>query len=287
MEAYVLKALRRHCDDVPEFLGFEDNVLFQSDVGSRRLNLQLAMSAPAASEDLLAQAVAAMFRIHRAGRAEQLEARLPHLGANDAWVQHMVNGVRRLENADSVGPGFNRFAAYEALKAQPKQFVKWDCRAGNAAVDTAGKLRWFDLEYAGVRQGAEDFAWLLADESLSVSAERSMQILKDAFDDNTPVDRSDWLQYFSLYTTFHAIERLRLIQAEVRKRGWKTKEKILDRDDVGMHLDFAMEICRKGAFFADQNDVTRPLVRVFESVEKAYKAQSETPKRVARIKVRA
>ena len=43
-------------------------------------------------------------------------------------------------------------------------FVKWDCRAGNAAIGPDGCLRWFDFEYSGLRHGAEDFAWLIADE---------------------------------------------------------------------------------------------------------------------------
>ncbi|MGO4908113.1 hypothetical protein ACEN2J_07240 [Pseudorhodobacter sp. W20_MBD10_FR17] len=270
LEAFVLFRLQKTCDDIPRYLGFSDNVLFQSDVGQNRLTLDLTHAKPARRNDLMAAAVAGLFRIQRAGRENGIEKHLPHLGVNRSWIEHLVNLTRKLDKQVPLGKGFDRFALYDALSVPATQFVKWDCRAGNAASDAAGTLRWFDFEYAGVRHGAEDFAWFIADETVPVAPEVSFQIVADAYDPSIGHAKEDWLRYLSLYTVFQALERLRLIQYEVKERGWKTKEKVLGRDDVGMHPEFAAQICRVGAWFADRDPLTRPIVRSFEGLGQVF-----------------
>ncbi|MEY8839433.1 hypothetical protein AB9K41_10435, partial [Cribrihabitans sp. XS_ASV171] len=41
LEAYVLEKLSAECDDVPTPLGVDGEILFQSDVGQRRLNEEI------------------------------------------------------------------------------------------------------------------------------------------------------------------------------------------------------------------------------------------------------
>jgi hypothetical protein len=244
--------------------------LFQSDVGKNRLTIDLTHADSGRRNDLMAAAVGGLFRIQRAGRDIALQKQLPHLGINRAWIEHLVNLTRKLEKQAPLGKGFDRFALYDALAVPAKQFVKWDCRAGNAASDAIGRMRWFDFEYAGVRHGAEDFAWLIADETVPVAPDTSFQIVSEAYDPSTGQSKDEWLRYLSLYTVFQALERLRLIQFEVKERGWKTKEKVLGRDDVGMHPEFASQICRVGAWFADRDPLTRPIVRSFEALDQVF-----------------
>jgi hypothetical protein len=272
VEAYILYRLQSLCDDLPQCVGILDDVLFQSDVGLQRLAVEMARAAQDKQEELAATAVQALFRIHRAGRDADLHKELPHLGVNDIWIQHFVKSVRRLEKSGaSIARTFDRFSVMEALKVKPKQFVKWDCRSGNAALNENGHLRWFDLEYAGVRHGAEDFSWLIADETWPVHPEKMLAIISEALDSTTPKDlRDSWIAYLSLYTVFHAIERLRLVQDEVKKRGWKSREKILRHDDVGMHPEYAKKLCHVGAFFAERSPLTAPLTKAFETVGKHY-----------------
>lgn len=271
LEAFVLQRLAEHCDDAPKCLGVDGEILFQSDVGSRRLNLEIASVTPAKQADLAAQAVAAIFRLHSAGRKAGLAEALPQLGANDGWVTDFVNAIRGMaDRHGGLSRQFNRHAAYEIIAATPNQFVKWDCRSGNAALDSTGQMRWFDFEYAGVRHGAEDFAWLIGDEAWPLSPESMLEILQDAFDPECGHSRADWFNFLAVYLTFHCVQRLKLIEKEAAKRGWLSKDRIRRHDDVGVHPDFARHLCGVGAFFAAQSPVTESLSRNFEAAGRSF-----------------
>lgn len=275
LEAYILYKLAPKSDFVPRFIGFRDDVLFQSDAGTTRLSSALSTASPAEKEALAVKSVEGLFKIHRAARDVALHDQLPHLGSSKEWVERFVNMVRRVEKQGTkIGRGFNRFALHEALASQPVQFVKWDCRSGNAALDDEGNLRWFDFEYAGVRHGAEDFSWLIADETLPVLSEDMLRIIMESFDSSIAENRDSWMNYLCLYTVFHAMERLRLIQYEVKERGWKSKEKILSRDDVGMHPEYAAKICEVAVFFSNMSPLTAALTDAFETLAKKYGAMA-------------
>jgi hypothetical protein len=266
VEAFALRKLGVSCDAMPRCLGLTDDVLFQSDAGQRRLNVAMFEEGDARPQ-IAAKAVEGLFTIHRAARDAEMHKYMPPLGSTKAWVTRVVNSVRKLEKQGAkIGKGFNRFQVFEALAAAPRQFVKWDCRSGNAALDETGKLRWFDFEYCGLRHGAEDFAWLIADESWPLDAPTMFDMVRDAYDPDTPGTRDEWLDYLSLYTVFHALQRLQLMQTEVARRGWKSKRKVVARDDVGLHPDFALQLCNVAMFFADRSRLTAPLVPMFDEV---------------------
>lgn len=267
IEAFALRKLGSVCDSMPQCLGLTDDVLFQSDAGQRRLNVAMLEADEHERNDIAAKAVEAMFTIQRDARAAEIHKYMPPLGASKLWVTRVVNAVRRLEKQGAkIGKGFNRFKLIDALTVAPRQFVKWDCRSGNAALDASGKLRWFDFEYCGMRHGAEDFAFLIADESWPIDPQTMFDMVRDAYDTDTPGARDDWLNYLSVYTVFHALQRLQLMQSEVAKRGWKSKRKVVARDDVGLHPDFALQLCNVAMFFADRSALTAPLLPMFEEV---------------------
>ncbi len=271
VEAFILQHLQEHCDDSPKCLGVDGEIMFQSDVGKRRLNVEIARVDRAGQEDMAAQAVAAIFRLHDAGRKSGLAEMLPHLGSSTEWVVDFVNAIRNMARRHGgLSPRFDRHAAYERVTAAPRQFVKWDCRSGNAALDETGRLRWFDFEYAGVRHGAEDFAWLIGDEAWPLPPETMLKILQDAFDPACGHPREDWFDFLAVYVTFHCIQRLKLIENEAAKRGWLTKEKIRKRDDVGAHPEFARHLCDVGAFFAAQSPITEPIARNLEFAGRSF-----------------
>ena len=72
-----------------------------------------------------------------------------------------------------------------------------------------------------------------------------------------------------------AADRLKLIQKEVKKRGWLNKDRVRRYDDAGVHPDFAGQLCRVGAYFSAQSKLTAPLTRNFESAGRAFKAIAE------------
>lgn len=278
-ETLVLRELSPCCADMPRFLGFEDGLLFQSDLGENRLS-QLSQEVDEARRaDLAAQAVAAIFRIQSAARGVASLGDLPHLGASPAWVAAVADAPDRLaRRIGSAAPRFDRAALCARLTQPPAQFVKWDCRPGNAAVTADGKVAWFDFEYAGRRHGAEDIGFLLGDEVWPVAADTMFDIVAQQFDPGCGHDRAAYLDYLGLYATCHAVQRIRLVLSEVDRRGWTTQARALRYDKVGTHPLLGARVSDHAAQCADRNPLTRPLVPLFEGMATAFRqAMSETP----------
>jgi len=271
LEAYVLQNLGQYSDDIPACLGLVGNVLFQSDVGEKRLNVEISRLGLSEKIDLADQAVAAIFRYQSAARRTRLHERLPHLGVNEAWVGNFVNAADALaiyKGEKTVS--FDRTAACRIIAQPGVQFVKWDCRSGNAALDQQNRLRWFDFEYSGMRHGAEDFAWLLGDEAWPLPAQTMLDLVKSNFDPENGHGKAEYFDFLSLYIVFHCIQRLKLIVKEAKKRGWLSKHKVLRYDDAGVHPEFAAHISTVGSFFSERNTITAPLVSYFEAAEKLF-----------------
>jgi hypothetical protein len=273
LEAYVLEKLAPHCDDIPRVLGVNEDVLFQSDTGEIRLSREVMEHDESDQIELAAEACAAIFRIHAAARKTDLAEMLPHLGSNRDWIINLVGSVDALQ-AYSMGisKDFDFVAVAERMDQPGRQFLKWDCRAGNAAIGDDGFVRWFDFEYAGLRHGAEDFAWLIADETWPITPDKMADVMIETFDQGAGYDIEDYLDYLSVYVSLHAVQRLKLIQKEVKKRGWLSKSRVIKYDDAGVHPDYARQLCRVGAYFSAQSKLTAPLTRNFESAGRAFRA---------------
>ncbi|MBE1282099.1 MAG: hypothetical protein GJ676_02190 [Rhodobacteraceae bacterium] len=272
LEAHVLDALGQHCSDLPRVLGVVDEVLFQSDVGQRRLNQEIVRCNPDQQMTLAHEAVAGIFRIQSAARKTDLHSMMPHLGNNRDWVENIVRAVDALEPySRGIPDGFDRAAACEAVAQPGRQFVKWDCRSGNAAIGQDERLRWFDFEYSGLRHGAEDFAWLIGDEAWPIEPDKMVDVMIDAFDPDCGHEIEPYLEYLSVYLTLHCVQRFKLIVKEAKKRGWLSKAKVRKYDDAGVHPEFAMQICKVGRYFAAQSRITAPLVRNFDEAMKTFK----------------
>lgn len=278
LEAFVLRALAAEGDDSPACLGVDGDILFQADVGQRRLNVEIAAADPGRQADLADQAVAAIFRLHAAGRRAGLEHHLPALGTHPAWIREMVGAARHLQrySAAPLHP-IDAEALCAALAVPPAQFVKWDCRAGNAAIGADQRLRWFDFEYAGLRHGAEDFAWLIGDEAWPLAPGLMADIVQANFDPACGHARAGWMAYLALYLTFHTLQRLMLIRHDAARHGWRPKALLRRKDDVGAHPDFAAHLCAVGAAFAARNRLTEALVPGFEAAEHVFRSQSPPP----------
>jgi hypothetical protein len=266
LEAFVLQSLSRTCDDVPRCLGVVGEIMFQADVGRRRLNQEIVRHDKAGQADLAAQAISGIFRFHSASRKTTLDEMLPHLGANEDWVNNFVHAVDALQAySGGVPDRFDRNAACAAIAQPGAQFVKWDCRSGNAAVGADERLRWFDFEYAGMRHGAEDFAWLIGDEAWPLAPDEMVDIMIDCYDPGCGHEIADYLEYLSVYLTFHCVQRLKLITKEAKKRGWLSKQRVRKYDDAGVHPEFGVQICDVGRYFSAQSRITAPLSRNFEA----------------------
>lgn len=271
LEAHVLSELAQHCDDIPKVLGVSGDVMFQSDTGAHRLNTEILEYDPADQVELAAEAVAAIFRIHAAARQTELADILPHLGSNPDWITSFVTSVHAMEPYSlGISAGFDKTAVAEFMDFPGVQFLKWDCRSGNAAIGDDGYLRWFDFEYAGLRHGAEDLAWLIADETWPLAPDVMADIVIECFDQGCGHDIAEYMEYLSVYTTLHCVQRLKLIEREVKRRGWLRKARVRKYDDAGVHPDFAVQLCRVGAYYSAQSSLTAPLTRNFEAAEQTF-----------------
>jgi len=271
VEAFVLRELAPHCADVPRVLGVDREVMFQTDVGNRRLNMELHRADTEHQKSLISEAVSAIFRIQRAARKTVLIDKLPHLGNNDGWLNNLADGAEALiAFGGDLPASYDRASAIERLQHPGLEFVKWDCRTGNAALGTDNRLRWFDFEYSGLRHGAEDLAWLIGDESLPVAPADMLAIVEDALPSDVPGGRDDYLDYLAAYTSFHILQRLILIMGEARSRGWLRIDRVLAKDDVGAHPEMARNLCAMGAHFAARARSTAMLARHFERASGAF-----------------
>ncbi|UWQ92236.1 hypothetical protein QEZ52_05495 [Aliisedimentitalea scapharcae] len=272
LEAHVLNSLNTYSSDLPRVLGVVGEILFQSDVGRRRLNQEIVRCPAGSQKDLAAEAVAGIFRIHAAARKTDLHKMMPHLGNNAEWISNLVDAVDALQPySQGISGDYDRAAVGNAIAYPGKQFVKWDCRSGNAAIGQDERLRWFDFEYSGLRHGAEDFAWLIGDEAWPIAPDVMVDIMIDAYDHECGHEISDYLEYMSVYLTLHAVQRFKLIVKEAKKRGWLSKERVRKYDDAGVHPEFAVQICKVGQYFAAQSPLTAPLSRNFEGAARAFK----------------
>ncbi|MEM7319826.1 MAG: hypothetical protein AAF408_12485, partial [Pseudomonadota bacterium] len=265
LEAFALKRLSARCDLVPRCLGFVGGIMFQTDVGQQRLNQAIAQANQTQQLDLAAEAVATIFRIQSEARQTDLGAVMPRLGTSRDWNLALVQSVRVLNTISESDPvAIDQVRAYEKLAVIGTQFVKWDCRSGNAAVDGNGQLRWFDFEFCGLRHGAEDLAWLIGDEAWPLAPEAMIDIVIDAYDRGTGHPLTEYLEYLAVFLTFHCSQRLQLILREARQQGWLSKGHVLELDDTGAHPEFAAQLCRVGRYFAAQTRLTAPLARHFD-----------------------
>ena len=271
LEGYVLGQLSEHCDDVPRALGVVEEILFQEDVGGRRLNVAIAEVEGIEQHEMAHAAVSSIFRFQSAARKTDLAEMLPHLGDNAEWYENFIGAVEALEPyGGGIPDSFDPYAVLDALDVPKTQFIKWDCRSGNAALGDDGRLRWFDFEYSGIRHGAEDLAWLLGDEVWPIDPDDMLAIITDAYDPALGHSLDAYLDYLALYTTFHCIQRLQLVTRESEKRGWQSMRRIRKYDDAGVHPHFAAHLCRVGAFFAHRNTLTAPIARDFEEAEQVF-----------------
>jgi hypothetical protein len=272
LEAVALSKINQFCDDIPQCLGVVGEIMFQSDVGGKRLNQEIVRLSSRRRLDVAHEAIAGIFRVQSAAGQAGLNATMPHLGVNSKWIENLVGAVSALE---PYSAGRSMDVSRQALAARitcpAVQFVKWDCRSGNAAIGDDDRLRWFDFEYCGVRHGAEDVAWLLGDEAWPMKPDVMQELVIAAFDPNGPHQLNPYLDYLAVYLTLHCVQRFKLIIKEAHKRGWLSKTRVRKYDDAGVHPEFAAQICKVGAFFAARDPLTIPIGRDFEDAEQVFR----------------
>jgi len=270
-EALILKELYKFTHASPELLGQDNELMFQSDVGAKRLGQHIYKLDNTEQERIAKKAVAAIFDIHQAARKTTLDTYLHHMGGTKEWVHSFVFAIDTLAKQLKLDPiRYDMNALCEFIGTPAVQFIKWDCRAGNAAITPAGQVKWFDFEFAGLRHGAEDFAWLIADETWPVKAETMIDIIADTYTSDQDRCWQSYKTYLEVYTCLHAVQRILLIIKNARRRGWISEIQALRKDDVGINPKLGIRLCNGMMILAERNKVTMPMVKLFEAAKQAF-----------------
>lgn len=279
LECHVLQAFDGHCDAVPRFLGRVGTLMFQSDAGAERLNRKINSLPPEQRPALARQAVQAIFDMHRSARSLNLAQGLPSRGIMSYPDDDLIGMVQ--DAAQSLAtpiPGFDPATLDPAFRAEPRHFVKWDCRAGNAALDHTGTLRWFDFEETRRAQGPEDFAWLIADESWPLQVAQTTEIVRSLVTPDDCADAVAFMTYLEQFSALHALRRIRLILHQARRAGaWRDRVSILKYDMVGVNPVMGERLARSGLDLCARHAALRPLMPLFARTADMFAAVREPP----------
>lgn len=278
LEGHILLRLAPLTPHVPRLLGSTQGLVFQQDAGANRLNWFIHTLPPGQRASLALQAIDALLDMHRAARQAGLAADLPPGGLRRMQGEDLFAGAHRLFQQLGLSPQAFRPEAFSPLFQRPPQaFTKCDCRAGNAALDATGLLRWFDFEDARPGHGPEDFAWLLADESFPVPMAELVDLLEPRLSAEDAPDRPAYLVYLQEYAVLQAIRRLRLIFSDAKRKGWLGKAEVLKYDRVGTNPHLGQNLAQAAASLARRLPSTRPLVPVLDQAADVFRRVRQKP----------
>lgn len=280
-EREVLARLGGLTDRVPQILAYADGLTYLSDCGTERLSIALYRARPKDRLALVLDAIDALGEMHRAAAGVDWTGVLKPLGLDRDWTRHFARGPQRL--AKMVGlpvPDYDIDALEHALGAAPSRFVKWDSRAANATLDASGRLHWIDFEHAGLRHGAEDYAWLICDEVFPLNLAEHFPVIRDRIARAHPPDVPDPVRMVEIFGALQASLRLRVIVTELKKKSWTPQREILALDLVGADPYMAERLACNGAYLSSLNQETQGFSAVFAALAQQFNtAHSNAPKR--------
>jgi len=261
IEVQTLKALNKHNVPVPRLLGTNHSqILLQEEIKGVRLSECLKVADAQRCNQLLSAALDSLSLIHAAASKEELELRVPPLGAEKEWIVSLLERPKVIGKfLDEPAPKLDKKALVQLLQVETPRFVKWDSRPGNALVDDQSKVIWFDWEHAGKRNRLDDMAWVLGDEFVPDNPDIETRLI-DAhlaqFADGRSNENA--MEYLMAYGSFHVLIRLGLILKYMEGEWWDL-DYCIKGDKVGVTLLCAQRLCKRGARWSALCPLTQPL----------------------------
>ena len=252
---------------VPRVLGVLGEWTIISDLGKNRLTHHIQRTAAADRWQIVENTAREILAFQDAANACPDIASLPPVLLSSDELSHIATGPERTcarYKLDLPVPAPDSLLPW--IGAPTPRFIKGDCRAANIVMDDDGMLGWIDFEYAGLRHGSEDLAWLLCDETLAVPLDGRLDAVDALIRDARPDDPESYLKSFCINATLHAGMRLRVIHNELRKGAWLDYGNIIKDDLVGVHPELTMRLARKAGLLADQYPETRALVDIYAAI---------------------
>ncbi|SDZ83063.1 MAG: aminoglycoside phosphotransferase family protein [Candidatus Thiothrix putei] len=270
LEAQVLHHLHPQAAPVPELFYFNGIVLVQESLQGDSLSHRLATADRPTCETLLSAALSSLVAIHQAAERAGLDQAVPLLGAEQYWIQRHIRQVHKMGEALKIpAPPLSTQDIHDILLPLKPRFVKWDARPGNAMVNTAGQVYWFDWENCGARNRLDDLVWLLCDESVPFCAETEQALLAEylpQFADGASLEAA--YRYACIAGVLHCAARLGLILYKKEGDEWWDMQEILAHDYIGVTLPQAQRLCYRAADWAQRESLVAALTPWFMQVAK-------------------
>lgn len=258
LEVRVLEELGARGALVPKVLAFNGQLLFQEDLGNRRLSTALKRANPAEGERLLDSALTSLAEAQATAQVAGLERFVVTLGEREDWRRAFVSHARELgEFLGSRAPALPVEKLVERLRVSKPSFIKWDSRPPNAIVLEDGKVAWIDWEHCGCRNRLDDLAWLFGDQTVpdwpDVEERLLDRHLPTFLDGMDPQDARD---YLAVYGTFHMCIRLGKIVRKQNRRDLEDWGGVLSDGKVAA---YALRDARKTSLRASRWAAKSPL----------------------------
>jgi hypothetical protein len=273
-EARVLSVLSARDGPVPAFLGFEHGWLLAADAGKLRLSQRLAEADEEQGQALLDSAVATLQEIQRIGTEEDLAdvaipfARGPQVAEHLAGLPESVGARLGLP-----APAFDREVVQELLATAGEAFVKWDARPANATVPGSAVV-WHDFQHCNRRWPADDFVWLLCDETMPGvlrPARRLAALASEHDSDDAWAPGSDGDTYVAALGVAHVLTRL-TAQLDAQDRGVETTWMESLEQDWNGAPKAVTRLLRRGAAVSALSAATAPLDPWFRELQERRQA---------------
>lgn len=274
MEVNVLQRLSAVGAPVPRYLGQRNGVLFQEDAGRARLSVQLATLPAERRLEIAEAAFESLWELKAKAAETGLEAELPILAMNQAWLTLFCNMPATLSKSLGVPvPALDIEGLGRIVVQTPKSFVKWDARPGNAALSADGRVLWFDWEHAGRRAGPEDFAFLAGDEFWPLGAELTLGLFTRTAPQASKAGFQQTLRFLTCFTTLQIVQRMDLIRQRLHRKGWADAKTALRYDRVGATPNILRKLALRGSDWASRDPVLKPLEAWFPQAADAMLQQ--------------
>ncbi len=262
LEFHVLQRLRAHGARVPKVLAFDGRLLFQEDLGQRRMSLVLKRVTRSQGEKLLDASLASLVETHESGESAGLGRFVATLGEGDDWLRNLIDRPRLLGEFLRIPvPELPVEETVALLRVKEPKFVKWDARPPNAVVLDDRSVGWIDWENCGRRNRLDDLAWFFGDQSVPDWPDVEGRLLDryvPAFSDGKHPDAAR--EYLAAFGTLHMCVRLSQILNREKKRGLKDWSDTDSRDETAIRASSsARKMAVRASRWAQRSPQMTPL----------------------------
>ena len=261
LESEVLRLLSEQNAGVPKFINRSGHWLVQEHISGRRLSEVLNTKKETTFETAFA-AVMSLIKIQDIAKKIDLETMVKPICNSETWRDERIEALFSLASLSKVDlPEIQIDQIREALQVNPRTFIKWDARPGNAIVSGKDDIYWFDWEHCGLRAGIDDLIWFLTDEWLNISPEEELEIiceLGNFFNDDGPQFRQE--KYLKVFGTIHMCGKLlKILECRELNAKWLDRDFCLEHDLMGVNHIETKLLIEKAIRWAEFDKLTRPL----------------------------